>query len=139
MVVVRIEHGDGGAVGPGTGRSAPTARRSSETRNGSLASRSSNDNDIHRAGGSERDEQVSSSRSRLWTPMDVDAIGKGKGKGCFVHGRPGHAAKEGKGLSKVKTKNTTDENSHIKFEGECRHCRLPEASGRSEGQESPRR
>ena len=28
------------------------------------------------------------------TPMDVDGVGKGKGKGCFVCGRPGHAAKD---------------------------------------------
>ena len=27
-------------------------------------------------------------------PMDVDGVGKGKGKGCFVCGRPGHAAKD---------------------------------------------
>ena len=44
-----IEHGNGGAVGPGTGGSAPTARRSSETGNRSPASWSPNDDDIHRA------------------------------------------------------------------------------------------
>ena len=62
------------------------------------------------------------------TPTDVDAVGKGNGKGCFVCGRPGHAAKDcklnqgGKGQSKGKTKNTTDKNSPAKFEGDCRHC-----------------
>ena len=63
-------------------------------------------------------------------PMDVDGVGKGKGKGCFVCGRPGHAAKDckfnqakGKGQSKGKTKTTpTDKNSPASFEGECRHC-----------------
>ena len=56
---VLIECGNGGAVGPDTGGSAPTARRSSVNGNGSPASRSSNDNDIHRASGSGRDGQVS--------------------------------------------------------------------------------
>ena len=62
-------------------------------------------------------------------PMDVDGVGKGKGKGCFVCGRPSHAAKDckfnqakGKGQSKGKTQSTTtDKNSPAKFEGECRH------------------
>ena len=63
------------------------------------------------------------------TSMDVDAVDKGNGKGWFVCGRPGHAAKDckfdqgkGKGQSKGKTKTTTDKNSPAKFEGECRHC-----------------
>ena len=87
--------------------------------------------------------------SKNATPMDVDAVGKGKGKGCFVCGRPSHAAKDcklnqgkGKGQSKGKSKSTTtDKNSPAKFEGECRFCgkRLLETSGRSERQESPRR
>ena len=61
--------------------------------------------------------------------MDADAVGKGKGKRCFLCGRPGQTVKdcmldqgEGKGQSKGKTKNTTDKNSPAKFEGECRHC-----------------
>ena len=44
------------------------------------------------------------------TLMDVDGVGKGKGKGCFLCGRPGHAAKDcksnqakGKGQGKGKT------------------------------------
>ena len=64
------------------------------------------------------------------TPMDVDGVGKGKIKGCFVCGRPGHAARDskfnqakGKGQGKGKTKITsTDKNSPAKFEGECRLC-----------------
>ena len=63
------------------------------------------------------------------TPMDVDAVGEGNGKGCFVCARPGHAAKDckfnqakGKGQSKGMTKTTTDKNSPAKFEGERRHC-----------------
>ena len=64
------------------------------------------------------------------TPMDVDAVGKGTGKGCFVCGRPGHAAKDckfnrakGKAQGKGKAKNTPpDKNTPAKFEGECRHC-----------------
>ena len=87
--------------------------------------------------------------------MDVDGVGKGKGKGCFMCGRPGHAAKDcnfnqatDKGQGKGMTKSTsTDKNTPAKFAGECRHCgkkrsqvgRLPEASGRSERHESPRR
>ena len=63
-------------------------------------------------------------------PMDVDSVGKGKGKGkgCFVCGRPGHAAKDyrlnqgkGKGQANGKGKGTPDKNSPAKFEGECRH------------------
>ena len=45
--------------------------------------------------------------------MDVDAVVQGKGKGCFVCGRPGHAAKDckfnhakGKAQGKGKAKNT---------------------------------
>ena len=61
-------------------------------------------------------------------PMDVDGVGKGKGKACFVCGRPGHAAKDckfnqakGKGQGKGKTKSTsTDKNTPAKFVGECR-------------------
>ena len=64
------------------------------------------------------------------TLMDVDRVGKGKGKGCFVCGRPSHAAKDckfnqakGNGQGKGKTKTTsTDKNTPAKFEGECRHC-----------------
>ena len=64
------------------------------------------------------------------TPMDVDAVGKCKGKGCFVCGRPGHAAKDckfnqakSKAQGKGKAKNTPpDKNTPAKFEGECRHC-----------------
>ena len=64
------------------------------------------------------------------TPMDVDGVGKGKGKRCFVCGRPGHAAKgcksnqaKGKGQGKGKTKSTsTDKNTPAMSEGECRHC-----------------
>ena len=60
------------------------------------------------------------------TPMDVDAVSKGKGKGCFVCGRPGHAAKDckfnqakGKVQGKGKAKNTPpDKNTPAKFEGE---------------------
>ena len=60
--------------------------------------------------------------------MDVDAVGKGKG--CFVCGRPGHPAKDckfnqakGKAQGKGKAKNTPpDKNTPAKFEGECRHC-----------------
>ena len=37
------------------------------------------------------------------TPMDVDAVGKGNGKGCFVCGRPGHAQKDCK-LNQAKGK-----------------------------------
>ena len=61
------------------------------------------------------------------TPMDDDAVGKGKGMGCFVCGRPGPAAKdcklnqsEGKGQTKGKAKSTTDKNSPVNFESECR-------------------
>ena len=64
------------------------------------------------------------------TPMDVDGVEKGKGKGCFVCGRPSHAAKDckfnqarDKDQSKGKTKTIqTDKNSPVKFEGQCRHC-----------------
>ena len=64
------------------------------------------------------------------TPMDVDAVGNGKGKGCFVCGRPGHAAKDcklnqgqGQGPDQGERQRfTTDENIPAKFEGECRHC-----------------
>ena len=49
-----FECGNVGAVGPGTGGSVPTAWRSSEIGNWCPASRSSNDNDIHRASGSAR-------------------------------------------------------------------------------------
>ena len=52
----------------------------------------------------------SESNSACATPMDVDAVGKGKG--CFVCGRPGHAAKDckfnqakGKAQGKGKAKN----------------------------------
>ena len=63
-------------------------------------------------------------------PMDVEAVGKGKGKECFVGGRPGHAAKDckfnqamGKAQGKGKAKNAQpDKNTPAKFEGECRHC-----------------
>ena len=62
--------------------------------------------------------------------MDVDAVGKGKGKGCFVCGRPGHAARycqfnqaKGKAQGKGKAKNAQpDKNTPAKFEGDCRHC-----------------
>ena len=54
---------------------------------------------------------------------------KGKTKGCFVCGRPGHAAKDcrfnqgkGKGQANGKGKGAPDKNSPAKFEGECRHC-----------------
>ena len=79
----------------------------------------------------DRREVESESNSAGTAPMDVDAVGKGKGncKGCFVCGRPGHAAKDcrlnqgkGKGHSKWKGKSTTDKNSPAKFERECRHC-----------------
>ena len=51
-------------------------------------------------------------------------------KGCFVCGRPGHAAQDckfnqakGKALGKGKAKNAEPEkNTPAKFEGECRHC-----------------
>ena len=64
------------------------------------------------------------------TPMDVGAVGKVKGKGCFVCGRPGHAAKDckfnqakGKAQDKGKAKCAPpDKNTPAKFEGECRHC-----------------
>ena len=86
-------------------------------------------------------------------PMDVVPVGKGKEKGCFVCGRPSHAAKDckpnhgkGKGQSKGKTKNTTDKNSRAKFRGVSplrqerpQMGRLLETSGRSERQETPRR
>ena len=56
-------------------------------------------------------------------------LAKAKATGCFVCGRPGHAAKDcklnqgkGKGQGKGKSKSTTtDKNSPAKFEGECRH------------------
>ena len=80
------------------------------------------------------------------TPMDVDAVGKGKGIVC---GRPSHAAKNckfnqaiGKAQGKGKAKNAPlDKNSPAKFEGQERSLvgRMLEASGRSEGQGSPRR
>ena len=54
------------------------------------------------------------------TPMDVDAVGKGTGKGCFVCGRPAHAS-EGKAM------NMTDKNSFDKSQ----MGRLPKASGRN--------
>ena len=62
--------------------------------------------------------------------MDVDAVGKGKGKGCFACGRPRHAAKDckfkqakGKAHGKGKAKNAPpDKNTPAKFDGECRHC-----------------
>ena len=53
----------------------------------------------------------SESNSASATPMDVDAVGKGKG--CFVCGRPCHAAKECKF-------NQPDKNTPAKFEGGCR-------------------
>ena len=76
------------------------------------------------------------SRSGVGTQQserDADGrVGKGKGKGCFVCGRPGHAAEDckfnhakGKRKShgKGKTKSTaTDKNSPTRFEGESRHC-----------------
>ena len=78
------------------------------------------------------------------TPMGFDAVGKGKGKGCFVCGRPGHAAKdcklnqgEGKGQPKGKAKSTTDKNSPAKFEGDV--ARKATSGADSPGQESPRR
>ena len=74
----------GGTVGPGTGRSAPTARRSSETGIRRPASWSPNDDDIRRASGSARDEQASNvlmsrqrggvngpSSSSLWQPWRI--------------------------------------------------------------------
>ena len=64
------------------------------------------------------------------TPMDVDAVGKGKRKGCFVCGRPSPAAKDckfnqakGNAQEKGRAKNTpTDKDSPVKLGGECRHC-----------------
>ena len=89
---------------------------------------------------------------RRWTLM---VLAKARRKGCFVCGRPGHAAKDckfnqakGKGQGKGKTKSTsTEKNTPAKIVGERRFCGkkghkwalLPEASGRSERQESPRR
>ena len=54
-LVVVIEHGNSGAVGPGTDGSASTARRSSETGKRSPSSRIPD----NRTSGSARDEQVS--------------------------------------------------------------------------------
>ena len=63
--------------------------------------------------------------------MDVDSVGEGTGKtkGCFVSGRPGHAAKDcklnqgrGKGQTNGKGKGTLDKHSPAKFEGERHHC-----------------
>ena len=55
------------------------------------------------------------------TPMDVDTVRRGKGKGCCR--RPDHAAKdcklnqgEGKDQTKGKAKSTTDKNSPATFE-----------------------
>ena len=64
------------------------------------------------------------------TSIDIDGVGKGKGKGCFVCGRPSHAAidckvnqAKGKGQGKGKTKSTsTGKNTPAKIEGLCRHC-----------------
>ena len=62
---------------------------------------------------------------------DVDGVGKGKGKGCFVCGRPGHAAKDCK-FNQAKGKKPRARASQrvprltrtvpAKFEGECRPC-----------------
>ena len=59
------------------------------------------------------------------TPMDDDAAGKGKGKGCFVCGRPGHVAKDW--LNQCKGRAKGKEGARLtrkpaKFEGACRHC-----------------
>ena len=62
--------------------------------------------------------------------MDVDGVGKGKGKGCFVCGRPSHAAEDckfnqakGKGQGKGKTRvRRLTRTLQPSLEGECRHC-----------------
>ena len=77
----------------------------------------------------DRRKVESESNSASATLMDVDAVGKGKGKGCFVCGRPGHAAKyckfnqaKGNAQGKGKAKNAQpDKNTPAKFEGESRH------------------
>ena len=83
------------------------------------------------------------------TPMDVDGVGKGKGKGCFVCGRPDHAAKDcnfnqakGKGQGKrqrlPRMTRTLQPSLSASVAIVARKVTSGQ-SGRSERQESPRR
>ena len=75
--------------------------------------------------------------SKNATPVDVDAFGKSKRKGCVVCKHPSHAAKDckvnqnnGKNQSKGKSNGTTtDKSSPAKFESENRHCVEKTANG----------
>ena len=73
------------------------------------------------------------------TPMDFDAVGKGKGKGCFVCGRPGHAAKDCK-LTQGKGKGQTNGESKVYDRQERPQvARLWDRLAETKDEKSPRR
>ena len=64
------------------------------------------------------ESELSSARA---TPMDVHAVGKGKGKECFVCGRPGHEAQDCRARVKERWRARLTRTVPPSFEGECRH------------------